>query len=136
MITSSGRIASFARRAVLAVAVATVIAIGQIPADALTPVPLPFKAMETARIANENTRHQSVLKEIALERQMTDEKMADQLKICTTAKCKAAQRADNARSQSQLDVEEEHENAAHAAKIAQIEAALAAAAKAYPTMPP
>jgi len=92
--------------------------------------------METARIANENTRHQSVLKEIALERQMTDEKMADQLKICTTAKCKAAQRADNARSQSQLDVEEEHENAAHAAKIAQIEAALAAGAKAYPTMPP
>jgi hypothetical protein len=95
-----------------------------------------LNAMETQRIANENTRHQSVLKELQLRGQMADNKLAAQLKICTTAKCKAAQRADNLRTHNELDTEEEHENAAHAAKLAQIKADFAAEEKANGVSPP
>lgn len=126
MIESSARIPSIARRAVLAIVVA--IAIGHVPANA----GLFFEqlnVMETNRIANENARYQAVMKELEYERTMADQKLADQLKICTTAKCKAAQRADHVRTQSQLDVEEEQANAAHVKKIAQIKAAFTAEKK-------
>jgi uncharacterized protein YaiL (DUF2058 family) len=123
---------SIVRGAVLAVAVA--MAIGPAPVHA----GLFFEQlnqMEVQRIANENVRHQAVMKELELERQMAEKKLTDQLKICTTAKCKAAQRADNLRTQNQLDVQEEHENAAHAAKIAQIKADFAAEEKAAGAAP-
>jgi hypothetical protein len=126
LIESSARIPSIARRAVLAIVVA--IAIGHVPANA----GLFFEqlnVMETNRIANENARYQAVMKELEYERTMADQKLADQLKICTTAKCKAAQRADHVRTQSQLDVEEEQANAAHVKKIAQIKAAFTAEKK-------
>jgi uncharacterized protein (UPF0216 family) len=127
LITSSARVASIARQAVLAIAIA--VAIGHVPAKA----GLFFEQLntiESQRITNENTRHQSVMKELEYARQMADKKLADQLKICTTAKCKALQRADQVRTQSQLDVQEEQENAAHASKLAQIKADFAAEEKA------
>jgi hypothetical protein len=131
MTTSSARITSIARRAVLtaAVAVGTAIAVGHFPAQAM----LCFEQLSTignARIANENTNYQSVMKEIGFERTMADNKLAAQLKICTTAQCKAAQRDANAKTQKQLDVQEEQENAAHAKKLAQIKADIAAEEKA------
>jgi hypothetical protein len=131
--TSSASSASIARRAVLAVAILP-IAIGPVPAIAgLTFSQL--NSIENERIANANVGHQSVLKEIGYERAMADKKLADQLKICTTAKCKAVQRADDLRTQSQLDVQEEHENATYAAKIAQIKADIAAEEKATGAAP-
>jgi len=132
MIRSSSGVASVARRAVLVVAIA--IAVAHAPAKATLFVEN-LNTIENQQIANENTRHQAVLKEIELERKVADMKLAGQLKICTTAKCKAAQRADNLRTQNQLDVEEEHENAAHAAKLAQIKANFAAEEKANAPAP-
>src|SRR5271156_6792516 len=119
MITSSVRIASIACRAVLLVALAT--AIGAVPAIA----GLSFNqlnSIQNERLAKANVGHQSVLKESGYERPMADKKLADQLKICTTASCKAAQRDANVKTQKQLDVQEQHENAVYAAKVAQIKA--------------
>jgi hypothetical protein len=133
MITSSAGVEALARRAALAVAVALLAAPGTAKAG------LSFAQLQTIgaqRIANENTRHQAVLKELDLERQMADKKLADGLKICTTTTCKAAQRADNLRTQNQLDVQEAHENAAHAAKLAQINADIAAEERANSATPP
>lgn len=135
MIASSAPLSTIARRAVFAFVLVAGSAMASAPASA----GLSFgqlNTMETQRIANENTRHQSVLKELQLEGQMADNKLAAQLKICTTAKCKAAQRADNVRTHNQLDTEEEHENAAHAAKLAQIKADFAAEEKANGVSPP
>jgi hypothetical protein len=136
MNTSSVRIASTAHRAVLAVAIAIGIAIGAVHLPATAGLFFEqLQTIETQQLANENTRHQAVLKEIELEGQVADKKLAGQLKICTTASCKAAQRSDNLRTHKQLDVEEEHENAAHAAKMAQIKANFAAEEKANAPAP-
>jgi hypothetical protein len=135
MIASSAPLSAIARRAVLAIVIATAAVLGSEPANA----GLLFDqllTMQSQRINNENARHQAVLKELALEGQMADNKLTAQLKICTTASCKAAQRADNLRTHNQLDTQEEHENAAHAAKLAQIKADFAAEEKANGVSPP
>jgi hypothetical protein len=94
-----------------------------------------LESIQKGRIANENTRHQSVMNELGYERKMANQKLTAQLKICTTAKCKAVQRTDELRTQSQLDVQEEQENAAHAKKVAQINQAIAAEEKANAPAP-
>jgi hypothetical protein len=136
MITSSVRISSISRRVVLAIAIPTGFAIGVAPAPARAGLYFDqLQTIETQQLANENIRHQAVMKELELEGQVADKKLAGQLKTCTTASCKAAQRADNVRTHNQLDTQEEHENAAHAAKIAQIKANFAAEEKANAPAP-
>jgi hypothetical protein len=130
--SSAGKVRPSTRPAALAVAVAI------LGAPSPAKAGLSFAQLQTIgqqRIANENARHQAVLTELDLERQMADKKLADALKICTTTTCKAAQRADNLRTQNQLDVEEAHENAAHAAKLKQIKADIAAEEKANAASP-